>query len=43
VLAAAGGVLFLGEHVTLELVGAAALILGGLAAVIFSRGRAAPR
>lgn len=41
VLAAAGGVLFLGEHVTLELVGAAVLILGGLAAVIFSRGRSA--
>lgn len=43
VLAAAGGVLFLGEHVTLELVGAAALILGGLAAVIFSRGRSTAR
>ncbi|HVP61329.1 MAG TPA: DMT family transporter [Myxococcaceae bacterium] len=39
VLAAAGGVLFLGERVTLELVGAAALILGGLAVVILSRTR----
>jgi drug/metabolite transporter (DMT)-like permease len=43
VLAAAGGVLFLGEHLTLELVGAAALILGGLAGVILGRGRTAPR
>ncbi len=43
VLAAAGGVLFLGEHVTLELVGAAALILGGLAGVILGRDRSAAR
>ncbi len=43
VLAAAGGVLFLGERVTLELVGAAALILGGIAVVILSRSRLASR
>ena len=37
VLAAVGGVLFLGERVTLELVGAAALVLGGIALAILTR------
>ena len=40
VIAACGGVLFLGEHVTLRLVLAAAAILGGIALVIFDRSRA---
>jgi drug/metabolite transporter (DMT)-like permease len=39
VIAAAGGVLFLGERVTLELVGAAVLILGGIALAILNRGK----
>ena len=44
VIAAAGGVLFLGERVTLELVGAAVLILGGIALAVLNRGKpAAPR
>ncbi|HET6898879.1 MAG TPA: DMT family transporter, partial [Vicinamibacteria bacterium] len=41
VIAAAGGVLFLGEQVTLELVGAAVLILGGIALAVLNRGRPA--
>jgi len=39
VIAALGGVAFLGEHVTLRLLGAGALVLGGIAVVIFSRSR----
>jgi drug/metabolite transporter (DMT)-like permease len=39
VLAALGGVAFLGEHVTLRLLGAGVLVLGGIAVVIFSRSR----
>jgi len=39
VIAALGGVAFLGEHITLRLVGAGALVLGGIAVVIFSRSR----
>ena len=39
VLAALGGVAFLGERITLRLLGAGALVLGGIAVVIFSRGR----
>jgi len=39
VIAALGGVAFLGEHITLRLLGAGALVLGGIAMVIFSRSR----
>jgi len=39
VIAALGGVAFLGEHITLRLLGAGALVLGGIAVVIFSRSR----
>jgi drug/metabolite transporter (DMT)-like permease len=39
VIAALGGVAFLGEHVTLRLLGAGTLVLGGIAVVIFSRSR----
>ena len=39
VLAALGGVAFLGERITLRLLGAGALVLGGIAVVIFSRRR----
>ena len=43
-IAAAGGVLLLGERLTLRLVGAAVLILGGIALAILNHGRsAAPR
>ena len=39
VIAALGGVAFLGERITLRLLGAGALVLGGIAVVIFSRSR----
>jgi drug/metabolite transporter (DMT)-like permease len=39
-IAAAGGVVFLGEHVTLRLLIAAVAILGGIALVIFNRQKA---
>ena len=39
VIASLGGVAFLGEHVTLRLLGSGVLVLGGLAVVIFSRSR----
>ena len=39
VIAALGGVAFLGEQITLRLLGAGALVLGGIAVVIFSRSR----
>jgi drug/metabolite transporter (DMT)-like permease len=39
VIAALGGVAFLGEQITLRLLGAGALVLGGIAVVILSRGR----
>jgi drug/metabolite transporter (DMT)-like permease len=39
VIAALGGVAFLGERITLRLLGAGALVLGGIAVVIFSRNR----
>ncbi len=35
-IAAAGGIVFLGEHLTLRLLLAAAAILGGIALVIFN-------
>jgi len=41
VIAAAGGVLFLGEHVTPRLLIAAVAILGGIALVIYDRARGA--
>lgn len=41
VLAAAGGVLFLGESITMRLVGAAVLILGGVGLAVASRARSA--
>ncbi|MDR3387186.1 MAG: DMT family transporter [Rudaea sp.] len=40
-IAAAGGIAFLGEHLTLRLLIAAVAILGGIALVIFNRQRAA--
>ncbi|HXU47073.1 MAG TPA: DMT family transporter [Thermoanaerobaculia bacterium] len=40
VLAAAGGIAFLGEPLTLRLVSASTLVLGGIALVIVERGRA---
>ena len=39
VIASLGGVAFLGERITLRLLGAGALVLGGIAVVIFSRSR----
>jgi len=39
VIAALGGVAFLGEQITLRLLGAGVLVLGGIAVVILSRGR----
>lgn len=42
VLAAAGGVAFLSERLTLRLVGAAVLILGGIALAIFKHARPQP-
>jgi drug/metabolite transporter (DMT)-like permease len=39
VIAALGGVAFLGERITVRLLGAGALVLGGIAVVIFSRSR----
>ena len=39
VIAAVGGVLLLGEQLTLRLVGAAVLILGGIALAILNHGR----
>jgi drug/metabolite transporter (DMT)-like permease len=39
VIAAAGGILFLGEHLTLRLVIASAAILGGIALVVLDRRR----
>lgn len=39
VIAALGGVAFLGERITLRLLGAGALVLGGIAVVIFTRSR----
>jgi drug/metabolite transporter (DMT)-like permease len=42
VIAALGGVLFLGESVTLRLALSAALILGGVALTLVGRRRAAP-
>jgi len=41
VIAAAGGILLLGEHLTLRLVLASGAILGGIALVIFARRRPA--
>jgi drug/metabolite transporter (DMT)-like permease len=43
VIAAAGGVALLGERLTLRLVGAAVLILGGIALAIVEHARPAPR
>jgi drug/metabolite transporter (DMT)-like permease len=40
VLAAIGGVIFLGEHLTLRVVGASLAILGGIALVILKKNRA---
>jgi drug/metabolite transporter (DMT)-like permease len=39
VIAALGGVAFLGERITLRLLGAGVLVLGGIAVVILGRGR----
>jgi len=41
VIAALGGVLLLGERLTFQLVGAAVLVLGGIALAILNRGRSA--